>query len=137
MHSMARCCQPLPGDNIVGYVTQGRGISIHRADCEQLAELANAHPERVVEASWGTQDNHTAYHVVIRVLASDRNGLLRDITTVLANEKISVTGVSSRSDNKRQTATMDLEIQLNNVEMLGKILTRLATLEDVIDVKRL
>lgn len=137
MHSMARCCQPLPGDQIVGYVTQGRGISIHRADCEQLAELANAHPERVVETSWGTQDNHTAYHVVIRVLASDRNGLLRDITTVLANEKINVTGVSSRSDNKRQTATMDLEIQLNNVEMLGKILTRLAALEDVIDVKRL
>lgn len=137
MHSMARCCQPLPGDQIVGYVTQGRGISIHRADCEQLAELANAHPERVVETSWGNQDHHAAYHVMIRVLASDRNGLLRDITTVLANEKISVTGVSSRSDNKRQTATMDLEIQLNNVEMLGKILTRLAALEDVIDVKRL
>lgn len=71
------------------------------------------------------------------MLASDRNGLLRDITTVLANEKINVTGVSSRSDNKRQTATMDLEIQINNVEMLGKILTRLAALEDVIDVKRL
>lgn len=137
MHSMARCCQPLPGDQIVGYVTQGRGISIHRADCEQLAELANAHPERVVETSWGNQDHHTAYHVMIRVLASDRNGLLRDITTVLANEKISVTGVSSRSDNKRQTATMDLEIQLNNVEMLGKILARLSALEDVIDVKRL
>lgn len=137
MHSMARCCQPLPGDQIVGYVTQGRGISIHRADCEQLAELANAHPERVVETSWGNQDHHTAYHVMIRVLASDRNGLLRDITTVLANEKISVTGVSSRSDNKRQTATMDLEIQLNNVEMLSKILARLSALEDVIDVKRL
>lgn len=137
MHSMARCCQPLPGDQIVGYVTQGRGISIHRADCEQLAELANAHPERVVETSWGNQDHHASYHVMIRVLASDRNGLLRDITTVLANEKISVTGVSSRSDNKRQTATMDLEIQLNNVEMLGKILARLSALEDVIDVKRL
>lgn len=137
MHSMARCCQPLPGDQIVGYVTQGRGISIHRADCEQLAELANAHPERVIETSWGNQDHHTAYHVMIRVLASDRNGLLRDITTVLANEKISVTGVSSRSDNKRQTATMDLEIQLNNVEMLSKILARLSALEDVIDVKRL
>lgn len=137
MHSMARCCQPLPGDQIVGYVTQGRGISIHRADCEQLAELANAHPERVVKTSWGNQDHHAAYHVMIRVLASDRNGLLRDITTVLANEKISVTGVSSRSDNKRQTATMDLEIQLNNVEMLGKILARLSALEDVIDVKRL
>lgn len=137
MHSMARCCQPLPGDQIVGYVTQGRGISIHRADCEQLAELANAHPERVVETSWGNQDHYAAYHVMIRVLASDRNGLLRDITTVLANEKISVTGVSSRSDNKRQTATMDLEIQLNNVEMLSKILARLSALEDVIDVKRL
>jgi len=137
MHNMARCCQPLPGDKIAGYVTQGRGISIHRADCEQLADLAAAHPERVVEASWGDQDKHGSYHVSIRVLASDRNGLLRDITTVLANEKISVTGVASRLDSKRQLATLDLEIELNNVEMLSKILARLSSLEDIIDVKRL
>ncbi|MDG2918119.1 GTP diphosphokinase [Bisgaard Taxon 10/6] len=137
MHHMARCCQPIPGDEIVGYVTVGRGISIHRADCEQLAELSAAHPERVVETSWGDQDHQNGYHVSIRVVATDRNGLLRDITTVLANEKISVTGVSSRADNKRQIATIDLEIELTNVEMLSKITTRLASLEDVIDVKRL
>ncbi|MDG2961167.1 GTP diphosphokinase [Bisgaard Taxon 10/6] len=137
MHHMARCCQPIPGDEIVGYVTVGRGISIHRADCEQLAELSAAHPERVVETSWGDQDHQNSYHVGIRLVATDRNGLLRDITTVLANEKISVTGVSSRADNKRQIATIDLEIELTNVQMLSKITTRLASLEDVIDVKRL
>ena len=99
MHHMARCCQPIPGDAIAGYITMGRGISIHRCDCEQFIELQAAHPERVVEALWG--DNYAAgFHINIRIVASDRNGLLRDITTVLANEKVSVLGVSSRADTK-------------------------------------
>lgn len=136
MHHMARCCQPIPGDEIAGYITQGRGISIHRLDCEQFQELRSASPERVVETGWGNHHS-SSFTMSIRVIAGDRNGLLRDITTVLANEKISVTGLASRSDTKRQTATMDLEIELNNVEILSKILARLSTLDDVIEVKRL
>ncbi|MCK3657855.1 (p)ppGpp synthetase [Pasteurellaceae bacterium Pebbles2] len=136
MHQIARCCQPIPGDEIVGYITQGRGISIHRADCEQLKELKAANPERVMETSWGTELSGN-FHINIRVLASDRNGLLRDITTILANDKITVSGVSNRLDSKRQLTTLDLELELNNVEMLSKVLARLAQLDDVIDVKRL
>ncbi|TDQ57617.1 GTP pyrophosphokinase [Mesocricetibacter intestinalis] len=136
MHHIARCCQPIPGDNIVGYVTMGRGISIHRRDCEQFQDLQAAHPERVVESVWG--EGHSAgFHLSIRIIASDRSGLLRDVTTVLANEKISVLGVSTRLDSKKQLATMDLEIELKNVEMLSKILQRLSSLEDVIEAKRL
>ncbi|MFC0323383.1 GTP diphosphokinase [Gallibacterium melopsittaci] len=136
MHHIARCCQPIPGDDIVGYITQGRGISIHRSDCEQLADLQAANPERVVEALWG--DSYSCgVHVGIRIISSDRNGLLRDITTVLANEKVSVLGVSSRSDTKRQIATIDMQIELNNVQMLSKILSRLAKLDDVIEAKRI
>mgnify|MGYP002186544301 FL=1 len=136
LHHMARCCQPIPGDAIAGYITMGRGISIHRCDCEQFIELQAAHPERVVEALWG--DNYAAgFHINIRIVASDRNGLLRDITTVLANEKVSVLGVSSRTDTKKQVATMDMEIELKNVESLSKILARLAKLDDVIEAKRL
>ena len=136
MHHIARCCQPIPGDSIVGYITMGRGISIHRCDCEQFLELQSAHPERVVESRWG--DNYSnGFHLNIRIVASDRNGLLRDITTVLANDKISVLGVSSRTDTKRQVANIDMQIELNNVEMLSKILSRLEKLDDVIEAKRL
>lgn len=136
MHHIARCCQPIPGDDIVGYITQGRGISIHRSDCEQLADLQEHSPERVVDAVWG-ESYSNGFHLGIRVTAGDRNGLLRDITTILANEKVSVLGVSSRSDTKRQLATIDMQIELNNVQILSKILSRLAKLDDVIEAKRL
>ena len=136
MHHIARCCQPIPGDSIVGYITMGRGISIHRCDCEQFLELQSAHPERVVESRWG--DNYSnGFHLNIRIVASDRNGLLRDITTVLANDKISVLGVSTHTDTKRQLANIDMQIELNNVEMLSKILSHLEKLDDVIEAKRL
>ncbi|WP_109843574.1 GTP diphosphokinase [Aggregatibacter aphrophilus] len=136
MHHIARCCQPIPGDSIVGYITMGRGISIHRCDCEQFLELQTVHPERVVESRWG--DNYSSgFHLNIRIVASDRNGLLRDITTVLANDKISVLGVSTRTDTKRQLANIDMQIELNNVEILSKILSRLEKLDDVIEAKRL
>ena len=136
MHHIARCCQPIPGDSIVGYITMGRGISIHRCDCEQFLELQSVHPERVVESRWG--DNYSnGFHLNIRIVASDRNGLLRDITTVLANDKISVLGVSTHTDTKRQLANIDMQIELNNVEMLSKILSRLEKLDDVIEAKRL
>ena len=136
MHHMARCCQPIPGDIIAGYITMGRGISIHRIDCEQFLELQAAHPERVVESMWGSSATG-GFHLNIRIVAGDRNGLLRDITTVLANEKISVLSVSSRSDTKKQVATIDMQIELHNVDVLSKILTRLEKLDDVIEAKRL
>ncbi len=136
MHHIARCCQPIPGDHIMGYITMGRGISIHRSDCEQFLELQQAHPERVVESIWS--DNYASgFKISIRIIASDRSGLLRDITTVLANDKISVLGVSSRTDTKKQLATIDMEIELNNVQILSKILARLSKLDDVIEAKRL
>lgn len=137
MHHIARCCQPIPGDEIVGYITQGRGISIHRADCEQLFDLQNSSPERVVEAEWGSNYNAGKFNLTIRVIANDRNGLLRDVSGIMANEKVNVLGVSSRTDTKRGIATMDIQIELNNVEMLDKLLKRVMQIDDVIDAKRL
>ena len=110
MHHIARCCQPIPGDEIVGFITQGRGISVHHADCEQLAELRSHAPERIDPA--GRADSFSAgYSLVVRVVANDRSGLLRDITTILANEKVNVLGVASRSDSKQQLATIDMTKQ--------------------------
>lgn len=136
MHHIARCCQPIPGDHIVGYITQGRGISIHRADCEQVLNLQKTCPERVVDAIWGERYN-TKFNLVVRIIANDRTGLLRDITTVLANEKVSVLRVASKSNTKNMTAAIDIEMELSNVDILGKILSSLLRIEDVVEAKRL
>lgn len=136
MHHIARCCQPIPGDEIVGYITQGRGISIHRVDCEQLYELQSSNPERVVDAQWG-EAYASGFSLVIRVIANDRNGLLRDVSGIMANEKVNVLGVSSRTDTKRSIATIDIEIELNNIQLLSKLLARIVQLDDVIEAKRL
>lgn len=136
LHHIARCCQPVPGDVIVGYITQGRGISIHRADCDQLCDLQAHAPERIVDAVWG-ENYSQGYALTVRVIAHDRSGLLRDITTILANEKINVLGVASRSDLKKQQAVIDMEMEIYNLEVLSRVLARLNQLTDVIEAHRL
>ena len=135
MHSIARCCQPIPGDPIVGYITQGRGISIHKADCEQLFELQSLNPTRVVEAQWGSYAGE-GLSLTIRIIANDRSGLLRDVSAIMANEKVNVLSVASRIDAKRSLAIINMEIQMNNVAMLNKILARITLLDDVIEARR-
>lgn len=135
MHHIARCCQPIPGDDIVGFITKGRGISIHSVDCEQLAELQSHAPERLVDAVWG-ENYSSGYSLVVRVVANDRSGLLRDITTILANEKVNVLGVTSRSDVKQQLATIDMTIEIYNLQVLARVLAKLNQLPDVIEAKR-
>ncbi|WP_028115970.1 GTP diphosphokinase [Ferrimonas senticii] len=133
---IANCCQPLPGDAIEGYITQGRGVSVHREGCEQLANLLSQHPERGVEVIWG--ENYSGgYHVTLRVMANDRSGLLRDVTTVLANEKSNVLEMRSSSDTKQQTATVELKMELYNMASLSRILSRLGQLSGVIEARRL
>ena len=136
LHHMARCCQPIPGDAIAGYITMGRGISIHAA----IVSSSLNYKLHTLNAWWkpfGGITMRTGFHINIRIVASDRNGLLRDITTVSANEKSQCTRCFSRADTKKQVATMDMEIELKNVESLSKILARLAKLDDVIEAKRL
>ncbi|CAO97769.1 GTP diphosphokinase [Erwinia tasmaniensis] len=136
MHHIARCCQPIPGDDITGFITQGRGISIHRSDCDQLADLISHAPERIVDAVWG-ETYSSGYSLVVRVTANDRSGLLRDITTILANEKVNVLGVSSHSETKKQLATIDMDIEIYNQQVLSRVLARLNQVPDIIDARRL
>jgi len=136
MTHIARCCQPVPGDKIEGFITQGRGISIHREDCEQLKELSQRHPERVVDAVWG--ENYSGgYTLTVRVVANDRSGLLRDITTILANDKVNVLAMRSRSDVKEQLATIDMDMEIYNLDTLGRVLSRINQVPDVIEARRL
>ncbi|MCL1073529.1 GTP diphosphokinase [Shewanella dokdonensis] len=136
MSHLARCCQPVPGDEIFGFITKGRGISVHRADCEQVKELMRAHPERVVDVVWG--ENYSGgYKVRLRVLANDRTGLLRDLTSVLAAEKSNVLAMNTSSDVKTQTATIELEMELYNVEGLSRVISKLNLVDGVLEARRL
>jgi len=133
---MAKCCQPVPGDNISGFITQGRGISVHRYDCEQLANSLNQQPERFVEVQWGLQDNKN-YQVNIQVVANDRQGLLRDISTIIANDRVSIVGMESNSDRAHETMIMTIKVEIANNEILTHLITKLLQLNDVASVKRL
>jgi len=133
---MAKCCHPVPGDNILGFITQGRGISVHRKDCEQLANALSHQPEREVEVQWG-EHSKQSYQVSVKIVASDRQGLVRDISTIIANERVSIYGMESKSDPLKQTVMMSLNIEIANNEVLNRLLTKLLQLDDVIDVKRL
>jgi GTP pyrophosphokinase len=133
---IARCCQPVPGDDIFGYITMGRGISVHRSDCEQVKELMRSHPERSVDVIWG--ENYSGgYRIRVRVIAHDRSGLLRDLTTVLAAEKSNVMAMSSSSDVKTQTATVELELELYNLDDVARVMAKLTQVEGVIESRRL
>jgi GTP pyrophosphokinase len=94
---LAKCCKPAPPDPIIGFVTRGKGVSIHRASCKNFGEMAAKAPERVIETDWGRADKETVYPIDIFILASDRQGLLRDISEVLTREKINVIGVNTQS----------------------------------------
>ncbi|TGD53618.1 GTP pyrophosphokinase [Salmonella enterica subsp. enterica serovar Poona] len=136
MHDFAVCCQLHPRHEILRCMLPWGAISVHRADCEQLAELRSHAPERIVEAVWG-ESYSAGYSLVVRVQANDRSGLLRDITTILANEKVNVLGVASRSDIKQQIATIDMTIEIYNLQVLGRVLGKLNQVPDVIDARRL
>ncbi|MFV0448425.1 MAG: GTP diphosphokinase [Vibrio sp.] len=136
MTHLARCCQPIPGDEIKGYITQGRGISVHRSDCEQLEELSHHAPERIIDTVWGS-GFVGSYILTLRVEAMERVGLLKDITSLLANEKVKVITMKSRSDYKRQIVIMDFELEVNNIEVLSRVSKRLEQVKDVMLVKRL
>lgn len=133
---MAKCCSPVPGDAISGFITQGRGISVHRQDCEQLANALSQQGERFVEVQWGL-DDHQSYQASAQIIASDRQGLFRDISTIIANEKVSIVGIESHSDSAKQTMSMTINMEVTTSELLARVIVKLRQLNDVIDVKRL
>lgn len=136
MHYIARCCHPIPGDEILGFISQGRGIAIHRSNCEQLLELKEHLPERIVEASWAA-NNIIGYTVLIRVEGNDRSGLLKDVTTILFNEKANLRTVRSSVNSKEQTARIDMEVGVFNQQVLKRVLMKLNQVPDVVEAKRL
>jgi GTP pyrophosphokinase len=131
MCNFARCCRPVPPESIVGYITQGRGVSIHRIDCPNALRLRGQHPERFLEVGWGGEARNV-FDVDIAIRAYDRPGLLRDVSTVLSNDRINVIAVDTRSDPASSTARMTLRLQIENLEQLSRALDRIGRLSSVI-----
>jgi GTP pyrophosphokinase len=136
LSTLAKCCQPVGGDNIIGYITLGKGVSVHKDSCPQLENLLKMHPEREIEVSWAENDSNTAFLTTLDVHAYDRDGILRDMTTELANEKISLLGVNSFSNTKDNTALIKLTVEVSNASVLNKLIVRLRNIDGVLDITR-
>lgn len=132
---MAGCCKPVPGDSIVGYVTVGRGVSVHREDCSKLLLLQANEPARIIEVDWGGLPENT-YPVGIVIEAYDRKGLLGDITGLFANAKINVLAINTQTDMSEHTATMRLTVEVSNLLALGQLLARINRLPNVVSASR-
>ena len=133
--SMAKCCSPIPGDEVLGFITQGRGVSIHRQDCINMVQLQVDEPERVVEVSWG-EESGNLYPVNIQIEAYDRTGLLRDITNLLANEKVNLLSMNTISTKESNTALIRFTIEVGELDTLSKLLHRINQLPNVLNVYR-
>ncbi len=134
MTQLAKCCKPAPPDPIVGFITRGKGISIHRGNCKNFAEMRIKAPERVILTTWGAQEAEIVYPVDIFVLASDRQGLLRDISEVFLREKINVISVSTQS--AKIHARMAFTAEITSTAQLQKALAVIREVKGVLEAKR-
>jgi GTP pyrophosphokinase len=130
--NLARCCTPVPGDEIIGYITRGRGITVHRADCPNIRH--EPEKERLIAINWGAQ-RLEQYPVTVRIEAWDRVGLLRDISTVVADDKVNMTSVLTTTHSDR-TVTLLVTLTINSVAQLSRVLTRIESVRDVYEVRR-
>jgi GTP pyrophosphokinase len=134
MTALARCCKPAPPDPIVGFVTRGKGVSIHRLNCKNFAEMRTKAPERVIQTAWGSALSDTVYPVDLFILAGDRQGLLRDISEVFSREKINVTGVNTQS--AKGQARMIFTAEIGSTAQLQKALTAIKEVPGVQEARR-
>ena len=136
--SLARCCRPAPPDAIGGYVTRGKGVAIHRANCSNFRQMAARSPERAIPVAWGRADAGALYPVDVIVEAADRQGLLRDISEVFAKQKMNVSSVNTRSvaDARGGTAWMSFTVEVDDAARLAEVLARVAKVGGVRGVRR-
>jgi GTP pyrophosphokinase len=134
--TLARCCQPLPGDPVRGFITRGRGVSVHRADCASLSRLARRSPERVIEVDWGRVEVQN-YEVDIELRGYDRKGLQKDVATTINNVGPHIVASSSRVHRKTSEVEMRFTLRVRDYEQLAVLLGRLAALPNVFDARRL
>jgi GTP pyrophosphokinase len=135
LSTYARCCKPVPPEAIVGYITVGRGVSIHTQSCANFARLSVKAPARVLAVTWG-KTGAGEFHVNIEVEAFDRRGLVRDVSAALADEKISIQGMKTATDERDSVARMHISIAITGLPQLSRVLARIAQVSNVISARR-
>ncbi|MFU8830762.1 MAG: RelA/SpoT family protein, partial [Wenzhouxiangella sp.] len=135
LYQLARCCQPVPGDSIGGYITRAKGVSIHRQDCRQFMNLSSRQPERVIEVRWSDRASGS-YPARILIEAWDRRELIRDIGTLLASDNVNVTAMNARHTEKEDKVTIELTVQVDDFDQLGGLLGRMQSIANVTSARR-
>ena len=131
---LSKCCNPVPGDEIIGYITKGRGVSIHTTDCVNIKELFEEEA-RIIDVKWYEESKKSSYTVDIEIFANDRQGLLADIIKELSNQKTKLIAVNSRA-NKEKIAITDITVEVENLEELNKVQKALRKVDSVYEVNR-
>lgn len=134
--SIAKCCKPVPGDDIAGYVTIGRGVTVHRKDCNHFLAVSSKQKERVIEVSWG-EEKIGLYSVDIIIEAYDRTGLLSDITSLLSAMRVNVSNINTRINKNDHVAEMKISLEIHNIDELVRILARLNNMPNIINATRI
>ena len=135
MVRFAKCCNPVPGDDILGYITKGRGVSIHRKDCGNLNNLIKEDPQKVVDVSWGTS-NGVAYMAEIQVKTEDKSGILSDVMNILMDSKLPLNALNAKSA-KGNLAYINIKIKIDTVEQLKELMKKIKRVPGVLDVYRM
>ena len=130
--NLARCCQPMPGDKIIGFVTRGRGVTVHRADCPNI--VGSSESERLIDVTWGKSSQEQRYSVPVEIVGYDREGLMLDISTVMADEKVNMSSVNVSV--RQNIATFNLTIEIGDMQKLTRILARLEGIQSVTEARR-
>ena len=136
MTSMARCCQPVPGDGVCGYITRGRGVTIHRDDCSNALRWVREDNPRLIQVSWSTQ-GESGYRVSLVLRAYNRRELIKDISTTLATSEVTVTDINSRVDEATEEVSIRLQVSVKDYQQLSELLNRLNTVPNVFEARRL
>ncbi|MBL4931126.1 RelA/SpoT family protein [Clostridium paridis] len=135
MIRFARCCNPVPGDDIIGYITKGRGVSVHRKDCSNVLELKDSEETRIVEVSWGTSKGKS-YTAEIQVEAEDRMGILAEVMIILSESKIKVNAVNAKS-LKGNLSLVNIKVSIDSIDQLKDLMRKIRKLKGVLDVYRM
>ena len=133
--NFAGCCKPVPPDPISGFITRGRGVTIHRNDCGNLLRLEKKSPERIIAVDW-RRDSTATFPVDIHIEAYDRRNLVKDITTLLATEKVNIVGLTTATDRSTNSADIDLTVEVVGLSELSRILQRISQIQNVVRVRR-
>jgi GTP pyrophosphokinase len=134
--NLARCCNPVPGDEITGYITRGRGVTVHRRDCANALYLREEHRERLIEVAWEDGRVGETYPAVVHVLAYDRDGLLHDISGVVADENINMSALSISTQKRQNLAKIVATLEIHSISQLSRVLTKVEALPNVFEARR-